>query len=272
MSFDGFQKPTGIDWGSADRTYGQVKFGDDSQTVAMFYTKSVFDAAKSAAEGTRQYINQIFVRIHPPGERLNIIDRPVQESDKRRFSHQWNSFLQNKTQVPEGTPIDLLFPNNPATADSLKGMGVYTIQQCASLSANAIENVGMGGREWVNMAVQYLDSAKSGTSFLKLRAELDKKEQDNKLLKRQFEQIKAQLDDLTNRISNPNVFSLQPNWIPGYDAQAERLDSNHPSQELRPSGKKIKKVVPKTDELEQHNILKQVTEENFPTVDVTKLE
>lgn len=273
MVYDGFQRPVGIDWQNADKTYGQVRFGDDSQLVVLFFTKSVFDAAKSAAEGTRQYINKVYVRIQPPGERLNVIERPVQESDKRRFSAQWNSFLQNKTQVPEGTPIDLLFPNNPAVADNLKAFGVYTIQQCAKLSANAIETVGMGGRDWVNMANQYLENAQSGTAFLQLRTELDKKDQEIKLIKRNFELLKAQHDELMARLNNPNAFATQPAWVPGYDAQTERLEANHPSQEMRPSSRKKKeRPAPPRDEVDQSNIIKQVTEEDFQQVDVTKLE
>lgn len=271
MAYDGFAKPTGIEWGNADKTFGQVKFGDDSQLVVIFYTKSVFNAAKSAAEGTRQYDNHIFVKIHPPGERLNVIDRPVQDADKHRFSHQWSLFLQNRTQVPDGTPIDLLFPNNPAIADSLKSMGVYTIQQCANLSSNAIETIGMGGREWVNKAVQYLDNAKSGSSFLKLQAESDKKDQQIKLLERKVNQLTDQLNDVIGRINNPNSNLEQPGWVKGYDVQEDRLNANHPSTDSK-LPKRGKKVQPKTEELEQHEILRQVSEEDIPIVDITKLE
>ena len=275
MAYEGFQRPTGIQWENADRTYGQVKFGDDSSLVVLFYTKSVFDPVKSRDTGLRQYNNEVYVKIQSAGEHLNIIDRPVQEADKRRFQHQWNAFLQNRTQVPEGTPIDLLFPNNPAVADSLKALGVHTIQQCANLSANAVDRVGMGGIEWVNLAKKYLENASSGTAFLQLRTEVDKKDQEIKILRRQFEQVKAQLDDLLGRIQNPNASSLQPSWVEGYDAQAERLDANHPSQELKPSPKGSRrgsKKAPSEDELEQTNILRQVTEENIPTVDLTKVE
>ena len=37
--------------------------------------------------------------------------------------------MQNKAQVPEGTPIDLLYPENPAIGATLRGSGVQTIEQ-----------------------------------------------------------------------------------------------------------------------------------------------
>lgn len=270
MAFESFARPTGIDWGSADRTYGQVKFGDDSQQVVIFYTKSVFNAAKSSQLKVRHYDNQNWIKIHPPGEKLNILDRPAKESDKVKYPRQWNLFLQNKTQVPEGTPIDLLFPNNPAIADNLKAFGVYTIQQCANLSAHAMDTIGMGGNDWKNMASQYLENAKSGSAFLEMKANLDRKDQEFKSLKRQFEQLKSSYDDILNRLKDPNASSLQPRFIEDHDVQAERLNSNHPSQEVKPTKGKRVRVAPSQDEIEQSNIIKQVTEEDFPTIDLTK--
>lgn len=264
MSYDAFPRPTGIDWGSADKTYGQVRFGDDSSQVVIFYTKSVFNAAKSRQTGSRQYENETWVKMHPPGERLNIIDRPVQEIDKQKYPMQWNMFLQNRTQIPEGTPIDLLFPNNPAVADNLRAFGVHTVQQCAKLSAHAMQTIGMGAQEWQNMAKQYLDSASSGTAFLAMRAELEKKDAELRLMKNQYAKLQSQLDDVQRRISNPNVGISANQWGAG---PSDMINANHPSQELRPSKKLTE---PPKEEVEQAEILRKFSEDDFPVVDVTE--
>lgn len=270
MSFDvSLPRPIGIDWNGADRSHGQVRFADASQTVVLFYTKSVFNAAKSAEVGARQYENQVWVKIHPPGEKLNIIDREVLPADKQMYSQQWNAFLQHRTQVPEGTPIDLLFPNNPAIADNLKAFGVHTIQQCSKLSANALDTIGMGAQNWKNMATQYLENATSGTAFLQLRDENERLQQQIQIKDRQFAELKARMDDMDRRFKNPNTGGMQPGWIDGYDAQAERLNSNHPSQEMRPSVPRTDGVAPPDAELQQFEVIRQVTEESMPTVDVT---
>lgn len=263
MAYDTFARPTGIDWGSADKTFGQVRFGEDSQQVVLFYTRSVFNAMKSQANGSRHYENEIWVKLHPPGERLNVIDRPVTDIDKVKYPQQWNMFLQNKTQVPEGTPIDLLFPNSPATADNLKAFGVHTVQQCAKLSAHAQQTIGMGATEWMNMAKQYLDSASSGTAFLALRAELSQKDTELRVMKQQYDKLKAQLDDLLQRFNNPQVGAATPQAFA--DAAQQQILANHPSN--RRPNKSFSP--PPASEVEQAGILRQITEQDFPTVDVT---
>jgi hypothetical protein len=36
MAYGDFDRPTGVDWANAGKTYGQVKFGDDSSQVVLF--------------------------------------------------------------------------------------------------------------------------------------------------------------------------------------------------------------------------------------------
>jgi hypothetical protein len=265
MAYDALPNPTGIEWGSADRTYGRVKFGDDSAQVVLFYTRSVFNAAKSRAAGARHYDNETWVKMHPPGEKLNIIDRPATDLDKSKYPGQWNMFLQNKTQVPEGTPIDLLFPNNPAVADNLRAYGIHTIQQCATLSSHAVQTIGMGAQEWQNMAKQYLDSASNGSAFLAMRTELDKKDVELRVMKQQYDKLQAQLMDIQKRFNNPSLGPTAANWG---EAPEQVINNNHPSQEMRPSKRGF--PAPSKDELEQFEVAKQITEQDFPTIDVTK--
>ena len=78
--------------------------------------------AKSAELGRPYSEDQIYVRIHPPGERLNIVDRRANEDDKRRFPQQWHLFSQQKEQHPEGTQIELLYPEYPAVAAESQGL------------------------------------------------------------------------------------------------------------------------------------------------------
>lgn len=220
-----FAKPTGIDW--AGSHYGTVRFGEDSQKVVVFYVRSVENAAKSRDAGTRIFENAVYVKIHEPGERLMIVDRPVKDEDKDRFPTQWARFIHNKTQIPEGTMVDLLFPNNPAVADNLKAQGIYTIQQLAKLSAHAIDTVGMGCQEWVNMANAYLQNAMDGSSFIKMQEEVKSLKQNIKIKDDQIAKLISQVDDLTARSRHPDLNTFQPPFVEGYDAQTDRINSSH---------------------------------------------
>ena len=235
-------RPTGVDWAGAG--YGMARFGEDTRLVVIFYTRSLKNDAKSREFGVPYNDNAVFVRIHEPGERLNVVDRPMQEGDKQRFHLQWSKFIQNQEQIPEGTPIDLLFPNNPALSENLKAQGVHTIQQCANLSANAIDNIGMGAQEYVNLAKKYLSSATDGLAFHKMQEQIVKKDQDYKILQHQFDQLKNQFNMLLERINDPVKASQAPSWVEGHDAPTERIDSNHPSKELSEKQAKKRKNMP----------------------------
>ena len=271
-----FAPPTGVRWADASQTYGQVQYGDDSKLVVIFYERPLFNKVESIKRGVRFYDNATYVKIHAPGELLNVVDRPVTQADTHRFRAQWNLFLQGKLQVPDGTPIDLLFPNNPAAADNLRAFGVHTIQQCAELSAHALDRIGMGGQEYKNMAVRYLSNAQSGAVVIQMQEQLRQKDQEIKVLNQKLEHAIATIQDINYRMENPGINRMHPVVMPGVDIAKERIDNNHPTAELtrrtkgKGKGKKTPNFGPPKDEIDQSNIITQVSEEDFETVDVTK--
>lgn len=273
-----FAPPTGVRWADASQTHGQVMYGDESKLVVIFYEKPLFNKVKSIEKGVRHYDNATYVKIHAPGELLNVIDRPVQQSDTIKFRAQWNLFLQGKLQVPDGTPIDLLFPNNPAAADNLRAYGIHTIQQCAELSAHALDRIGMGGQEYKNMAVRYIQNGQSGAGLIQLQDQLRKKDQEIKILTQKLDQAIATIQDINYRMKNPGINRMHPvvDVSGGVDIARERIDNNHPTTEVARRRKSNKKkgadAAPPRDEVEQSEIITQVSEEDFPTVDVTKEE
>lgn len=229
MSFEAtpFGSPTGIKMNN--QGYGIAEYGNDSNLIVMFYNRAVEDPAKSAQAGRKICVDTDFVKINHPGERLNQIDRPATDADKRRFQYQWSQYVHNKTQVPEGTPIDLLFPNNPSTAENLRALGIHTIEQCAILSSHALDNIGMGAQEYQNKAKAYLTSSEKGVSFHKFNEVIKKLEQENKILKQQMTAQKQQIDDLIGKLTGTVNNQLQPAWQPNHDAQSARINANHPT-------------------------------------------
>ena len=215
---------TGIDW-EVPGAYGQVKFGNDRLTLAVFYTRSVVNEARSREVGRPIHENHTYVRIQPAGERLNIVDRPVRDEDKRRWPEQWAQYMAGKTQIPSGTPVELLFPNHPAIADTLKGCNVYTIEQLAALSGNAIDSIGMGAQDWVNKATAYLQSAEKGRDFNKMAQDLENSRAEIRILKQQLNSAINQIKSFEQRMNDPQRYSLNPGHIEGIDPQTERINA-----------------------------------------------
>ena len=240
---DEFQAHSGIqrmgEWG------GVVNYGPgDSGMVVMFYMKPVRNPAKSAETGRPFFDDKIFVRIHPPGERLNIVDREASDVDRKRFPMQWAQFKDNAPQVSDGTPIDMLFPANPSSAAALKASGVHTVEQCAELSAHAIETIGMGAQGWVNTAKHYIEVANKGIKASQLKQALDEKDREINSLKNKVELLEGQLNtvkanqskaltmaDVQQMLANQGgggkrgVFVPDPNS--NFDAQTAQINATH---------------------------------------------
>ena len=99
---DDFQGHTGIKW---QGDVGVVQYGGgDSKQVVMFYLKPVRNPAKSAEMGRPYFDDKVFVRIHPPGERLNIVGLHGQRSIEA-----CQRLLRPPYFVQDGTAIDERF-------------------------------------------------------------------------------------------------------------------------------------------------------------------
>lgn len=247
---DDFTAHSGIerrgDWGGTVR-YG----GGDQSMVVMFYMRGVQNPAKSQELGRPYLEDKIYVRIHPPGERLNIVDREATDVEKRRYPMQWQQFRDNAPQVSDGTPIDMLFPASPATAGALKASGVHTVEQCAKLSAHAIENIGMGCQQWVNEAQRYLEVANKGVKASQLKAIVEEKDREINSLKNKVNNLEAEISSIQSKQANavtveevqrmlaqaggPGARGVYPpgrQLAPSFDAQTEQINATHSTKDL----------------------------------------
>lgn len=192
-----FQQPTNINW--RGEGYGTVEYGGgDKSLVVFFYNKAVPQPGKSKAAGTPVYENVTFVRMAPPGEKLNIVDRPAVGNDARRFPLQWAQFEKNAEQIPEGTPVDLLYPENPAIAATLRASGIHTIEQCAEMSAHALDNVGMGSQTWQNAAQKYMKAVNKGIKASQYRQDVEERDRQISFLTKQVEELKNTVQQMRN--------------------------------------------------------------------------
>jgi hypothetical protein len=244
---DGFASPTGINWNG---NVGTVQYGTDKNLVVMFYTKPRHNPAKSNEAGRPVYEDIPYVRIHPPGERLNIVDRPVTAEDPKKYAMQWAQFQQNKEQVPDGTPIDLLYPDHPSVGATLRANGVYTVEQCAELSGPAIDSIGMGAQRYSNDAQKYIQAANKGVKASQLRHELDERDSQIRTLTQMVDSLKSEVERLReasiNSVGLAQVQQLiagqqgRPQYpagapkqmAPAFDAQTAQINATHATGDI----------------------------------------
>lgn len=167
--------------GTFDPNSGLASQGDDNKVFATFYTKSVIDQLKSKEAGRQINKDVTFIKIIQPGEsRLGTYDQPATDIEVARFPRQWAQYKANQQQTMEGSPLSLLFPDNPAIVDNLKSAGVFTIEQLAGMQLGQLQQVGMGGQTFQDKAKQYLAAADKGKDFHSLAAKVDQLALDNR--------------------------------------------------------------------------------------------
>jgi len=123
-----------------------------------------------------------FVRIQNPGDKLNIIERPVEEEDKRRFPRQFLYFqMKNSEGQVLGTPLadwhkDCPDELNRGQLEELQILKFQSVEQLATASDAQLQKVGMGStglREKARLYLTNKNKSESTKELEKTRAELD---------------------------------------------------------------------------------------------------
>lgn len=156
-----------------DHKGGMVEFGNDAKLFVEFSSRSVLDPVASQ-DAQRPVHKQVdYVRIRQPGERDEIV-RPSHIGDQRRFPRHWQAFQEGRQALPEGTPLSILFPNNPEVVENLKYDKIFVVEQLAALNDTQIGNIGLGGRQFVDKAKAFLAASGNGRGLEDLFAEVDR--------------------------------------------------------------------------------------------------
>lgn len=227
--FTDFKPMSGIDHASIhSQGYGMVQYGPtDDKLIVGFYKRSILNAARSRVEGKPVHEGRDFVKIQHPGETLNVVDRPVNDSDKHRWPRQWAHYLQGVQQIPDGVPINLLFPNKPEIETTLRGYNIHTVEQLANLSAQGISTVGMGAQDWVNAAQRYMERADKGVNHHQFEKALAEKDAAIAQLQRQVAEVTA----LVRQQQAPQGIRPTPQMPEVIDLQTEQINTAHQSNE-----------------------------------------
>jgi hypothetical protein len=194
---------------------------DDNQLMVGFYKRSVHNKAKSSEQGVPVHESRDYVKIQHPGESLNVVDREVTAQDRARWPHKWAQYQAGVNQIPDGIPINLLFPTKPEIETTLRGYNIHTVEQLAHLSAHGISTIGMGAQDWVNAAKKYLERAEKGVDHHHFETAIAKKDQQISTLTRQLEELTRVVQERNSRPATPNAQT--------YDFQETQLNNVHAS-------------------------------------------
>jgi hypothetical protein len=172
---DAFLTTQGIEWGGLGGQVGVVSYGDRSN--CEFYRASVRNGNAAIASGDAAFVGVDMIRIWQAGERnLWAPTCEVLDYHKRRFPAQWAAYQEGRKQIPDGIPVATLYPNEPDMADRLRMVSIHTIEQLAELQETGIAKLGMGAREMVLKAKQFMETAGDSARTAAMIADRDRQD------------------------------------------------------------------------------------------------
>lgn len=121
----------------------------DAVLLVKFHNKAVEVPFESSKAGRPIFKDMVYCEITTPGiPTLNVIDRPMRDTDKMRFPRQWMAFEMRQKGMPSGeigTPLDQWPFLSMAQAEELKSAKFHTVESIANASDQTIGSIGMLG-------------------------------------------------------------------------------------------------------------------------------
>ena len=90
-----------------------------------------------------------------------------------RFRQQYEQFRAHMAQTKSGTPIEYVAFLSEARRAELRAQNVYTLECLADIEGAELKNLGLGGRELKNQAMDLIAKSKATVPDLQLKAELE---------------------------------------------------------------------------------------------------
>lgn len=151
-----------------------------------FYMRAIENKVKSKELGRPVFEDIEYVEIIISGDKNNRPHYKVMDSHKNRWPEQYSKFKNGLEQVPDGTILSEWPRMTSSRVQELKASGIFTVEQLSELPDSAIMSLGMGGRELVKEAKDFLSKTNS------------------------LEELKKQNEELLERINQLEKMASQP--------------------------------------------------------------
>ena len=178
----------------------------DEALVALFKNHASPNNAKSIEAGRPIFDDIEVVEIRSPGSKDFKVfpatafshwetDPHTGEQTKvtyaERFRHQYQQFRAKTAQTKSGTPLDYAPFMSEGKRAEMRAQNIYTVEALAAIDGAELKNLGTGGRELKNAAMEYMAETKSTAPNLQLQNELEQLRARNAILEEDLAAKKA---------------------------------------------------------------------------------
>lgn len=155
------------------------------------------DGSKSLripAAGRPIYRNEEYVTIQVPGDKTNILDKPVTDVERQRYSKQYAAFKAEKNQdEASGTLLTAWAGIPPERAEEYAFFNVKTVEQLAGMSDANLQRMGHGALKERQRAEDYLKTMAGYAPTAELRKQNEQMSDELQAMRRQMEEMQAAL-------------------------------------------------------------------------------
>lgn len=151
-----------------------IQIADAKAPFVRFEVRAEEDRAESVKAGRYVTKDVVYAVITPHGSKdeidrvaeewLNSMDKQAREKRlpmdwAKAYRHAYNEFLEGRTIPLEGTPIANWPMVSPSQVKNLQSLHILTVEVLAGANEQVIARLGMGGRDLVKRAQEYLKQA-----------------------------------------------------------------------------------------------------------------
>ena len=176
----------------------ETRFAADNKLYVEFFRKPVMQPGKSREAGRAVYEEIDYVRIHVPGDKSSVIERPLSEQDVFRFQDRYNKWKSGQSEAVTGTPLSALPGMNAAKVEEYKFFKIITVEQLAE----ANDNLGgkfMSFQQDKQRAKAFMEVAANNAPIEKMNAELAKRDAELEELRSMVTALQATAKTSTKR-------------------------------------------------------------------------
>lgn len=171
---------------------GRNGFDQDSKLFVSFSMRPHPDKAASAKEGRPIFVSREYVTIMVPGDKTNVVTRPVQELDKRRFALKYAAFKNGTQDAVSGTPLENVPWISREQVEEMKFFNIRTLEHLADMPDVHAQKF-MGINKLRQRARDHIALAKEQAPALRLAQELRERDERIATMEKRLAELAAQV-------------------------------------------------------------------------------
>jgi hypothetical protein len=168
----------------------ESRYAADNKLYVEFSRKPRLHPAKSREAGRAIYEEADYVRIHVPGDKSSVIERPITEMDVQRFADRYKKWQAGQAEAVVGTPLTALPGMSPAKVEEYKYFKLVTVEQLAEANDNLGQKF-MSFQQDKARAKAFMEVAANNAPIEKMNEELGKRDAEIENLKTMVEALQA---------------------------------------------------------------------------------